>query len=803
MRGMRLAIAAMLALGGSPASAEEPADPARQIAAQIDVYLQNPRSAGTYRALANMGDPAFLADDQPYHSSWDSPLLTALDMSYTDCRWRYSDEIYRKRRQEFGENHPYVRQWLKVQGAAFSRCHGYDKKVAEPIPPALASNDERVVRLQSDDRAYQQAAALFYENRRTEARARFAAIAARSGQHQAAAKLMVASIDAGSDPSGYGEAKASAAAIAKAEQLIKDPAAKPMQANAHELVGWIGATADTREARKAQVKVTLEALALPLATIRSDPQAEARYYRSAEDLLSLFTDFDDKSWWLTGAVPSDYYGSQAMAEAAKNNPLAAFALIQRPSAEDGSVDWRLKEAAEQQFGAGRSDKDAWRVVLLQNGDYYQKPGTSWAEIDGLLARIAAGPSDHDVALLGFLFDYQVRHSLSGSGYYGYDAAEDRQARSAVMTKLAAYPYKRSEHFLRLYSHALNSFISFKDIASARRLRDLIEPQLDDESGYSWLVDSDMLLLLAEDESAMVRVIAERGASRSTLLNRLPVRELARLARDKRIDAKVRQRFARVAWTRDFVLGRKIPDELDSTMRELNPQLAAKWRSRPGTRPRDRELLLDVLGTPGMNLRIESRIEPMYGPADASNPLETDYYEHSLNNWWCAPDAVEQTGREEDALASSVDKIPRGTLEALLAKSYVWQSLDRQEREALSAIPNGPKFLGEAAIAWGRKADSKKPKGADEALALAVRTTRYGCQFNGSHGAYSRAAWDLLHQKFPLSDAARRTRWWFDCKHFTYGCSDSPKDDQSYFDFEAWEAEQKKQEEASKAPQRED
>ena len=81
--------------------------------------------------------------------------------------------------------------------------------------------------------------------------------------------------------------------------------------------------------------------------------------------------------------------------------------------------------------------------------------------------------------------------------------------------------------------------------------------------------------------------------------------------------------------------------------------------------------------------------------------------------------------------------------------------------------------------------------------MAVRSTRYGCQMNGGHGAYSKAAWDLLHRKFPDSPAARRTRWWFDCRHFTYGCTDSRKDDQPFGTieaYEAWEAEEKRQRE---------
>jgi hypothetical protein len=190
-----------------------------------------------------------MAPDRPFDGIWNSPLLKALDMQWSDCRWAYSDKVYQDRRRQLGENHPYVRQWLAVQRAVFSRCNSDGERHWLPLPGRMPTSDDRVARLQSEDRAYQLAAALFYE-RSPGARAAFAAIAARPGEHRAAAKLMVTSIDAGSDPTGFAQAKASKTAIAGAERLLTDPKAKSMQANAHDLIGWIGATADTREGRQ-------------------------------------------------------------------------------------------------------------------------------------------------------------------------------------------------------------------------------------------------------------------------------------------------------------------------------------------------------------------------------------------------------------------------------------------------------------------------------------------------------------------------------------------------------------------------
>jgi hypothetical protein len=222
----------------------------------------------------------------------------------------------------------------------------------------------------------------------------------------------------------------------------------------------------------------------------------------------------------------------------------------------------------------------------------------------------------------------------------------------------------------------------------------------------------------------------------------------------------------------------MPKELDRVMRSLNAEL--NWHSKIGARTDDHALLLDLLRTPAMNLRAASRSDTNYDGAELLKLAELDLYQHSLNNWWCGPLAVDFNEREESALSDALgSEASRPAAERMLAESWVWQALDRNERMALAAHPMAPRIMAELAVAWGRKANPRRPDGADEALALAVRATRYGCQFQGGHGPWSKAAWDTLHQRFPDTDAARRTRWWFDCKHFTYGCTDSTKDDQSY------------------------
>ena len=121
---------------------------------------------------------------------------------------------------------------------------------------------------------------------------------------------------------------------------------------------------------------------------------------------------------------------------------------------------------------------------------------------------------------------------------------------------------------------------------------------------------------------------------------------------------------------------------------------------------------------------------------------------------------------------------------LLRGGWLWQTQDEAEQEALSEIASAPRLLAERAIAWrGGGWLARRSPGQDEALALAVRATRYGCQRQGGHGEYSRAAFALLHRRFADSAAARRTPYWFDCSHFSGGCAGRQEEIEP--DWERW------------------
>ncbi len=67
------------------------------------------------------------------------------------------------------------------------------------------------------------------------------------------------------------------------------------------------------------------------------------------------------------------------------------------------------------------------------------------------------------------------------------------------------------------------------------------------------------------------------------------------------------------------------------------------------------------------------------------------------------------------------------------------------------------YLGSETVTWARahRDDPRVP----EALHLAVQASRRGCK-DADTGTYSRQAFDLLHQRYPQSEWAARTKYWY-------------------------------------------
>lgn len=804
---MSLLLTAHPALADCPEAirARTPAD----VAMRLDHYRNAARQPGTYRALAGLGDPNLdgydgggpvyeLTPRQRMLIGRMAPWLGASGQIYSydqgECRLDHALRLGEERLTRLGPAHPYLAQWLLTQQTVFSACR--ERRVwhtrhrpARPVflPMAMPTADAGIARLQRDDRAYQAAALAFYR-RDPGARRAFRAIAGSPSPHAPVARFMLAAIEARdmdvysweSGPQAQARrARHARAALREAQAILADPRLAEIHGLAQGLIGYLGYHDGDARTRRAQVRVTLDALDAPLGRIRASRVAADRYARAVNDVQRLHGDFEGPAWWLTGAVPDGMEASRTMARAARRRPMAAWLLFPRSPFEVrpwavarlGGTGWR-RLAAHADARVEREAGEAWAVLRDSLARSYDP--AAWTRIDALIRAAQSCPSDERLASLATLFYHQVRTAVMypapGARRGGFETA---------LARLEAFPWRDSGYFHETATDMLQYLAGEGRIGEARRLRDRIAPR-----GYGWWGAENASLLLAEDEDAFVAELAAQPVAEPALVNLLSIGTLARLAARADVPRRERARFARVAWARLYAMQRPIPRQLDRLMRTLNPELTAGWISPVGAPPRSRWLLLDVLRSPGLNTVITTNQRDTGVPGwRETGPTGIDVYNHSDNNWWCAwePDRhrrlVESTLYFAFFLSDDERPEPRaiagsaGALRPLLRASWLWRSQDAGEQAALSRISSAPQLLAERAIVWrtGGWFGFGAREGQDEALALAVRATRYGCQRQGGHGRWSRAAFALLRSRFPQSAAARRTRYWFDCAHFTYGC----------------------------------
>jgi hypothetical protein len=121
-----------------------------------------------------------------------------------------------------------------------------------------------------------------------------------------------------------------------------------------------------------------------------------------------------------------------------------------------------------------------------------------------------------------------------------------------------------------------------------------------------------------------------------------------------------------------------------------------------------------------------------------------------DNWWCAESPATYVVDDNGNPAQKETITPPQFLKSA-------QSTAARELSTLTALGTAPNYLCQIAINWG----TKNPKDArvPEALHLAVKSTRYGCTDKAT-GRWSKAAFDLLHRRYPNSSWAKETKYWF-------------------------------------------
>jgi hypothetical protein len=791
------------------------ASPVGQIENRIDHYFAEPRSPETFRALSGVGLPAGATTLDSYPdgrwmsaSTGDKELLQRLfphlDISnqywypgFGGCRAEAPLQQFKDRVARLGAAHPYIAQWLRAERAVLSACvpdRNNAGAVASALPPPLDETDPAIALLQKQDRAYQQAAMSFYQGDDAAALAAFQVIADdRASPNRPLAAYMVLAIHAGShaglarpSPRPWPDANpAVPAQIVQSPQqslqaiqtVLADPSLESIHSMAAALIGWIASDRAEASTISAQLNEAMLALNMDVVRLDSCPQCLKRYEAALSDIdflrrNVLYSRPDNPDWVLTGKVPEPYRTSAALAALAKTEPMAAWVAF--PTDAYRVHAWAL--------AAKMPQSEAVRAYFYRRSDIgssadcpwlHENPATSTTIllnlVDNELVRLKTGTDvEQHAAALSFDYYNLVRHLLM-------DSDHRRHHFKIALRQLQDFPYKETTMFDRTVDDSLQYLMTEGRLTEARRMRDALK--LDQPEGrlQPYTSSAGALLILAEDEDHLVRVLATQPFYPREYLNHLATSELWRLAARSELDRSQRALFVRAAWSRDYAMGRTIGRAHDKLLRTLAPEITDTWQTPPGhdVKPDDISIVRDVLKSPGLNTVIEdfSRMPDDTNAAATATLTGLDHYNHNDNNWWCAYDIARHDAALDDTLGQSFrldDSAPqakprriRVTLSPALTGSYLFRQIDPDELVRLSKVECAPQSLSERVVAWVRKT---KPLGSRagqaEALADAVAATRWGCNRDGSHAAYSREAFQLLHSLFPASAEAKRTPYWF-------------------------------------------
>lgn len=797
-----LPLIALLAFGATPLFAQETCsdgsarDPAK-ISDAVDRYAREPFSARTYRVLKGLGDPMI---DPNYggYSSWENadklkkliaeiaPEAKQPNYYGYECRLGYPLEVLDKRVADLGKTSPYVKQWLTVQLAVLAACDG--EKIAE-LPGPLADQQSPVKELQEADRAYQQASLVFYTDR-SRALDLYKAVGASGSPHKGAARYMVANILA--------NGKQLAEARAEAKAILADPSLASVHGITQELLGFISNLEDTAPGWSELINGTVAVLDKPAKDIQASPELAKEYGRALYDVDFVGIRGKADDWWLDGTLPENPTISKAIVDATRQHPIAAWMIGGQSTQEYYErAPWQFigpKWEARTQALVDRSlalvpgtpplAKDVIEALKAKPDDASRKALWDKALAAARAANDSCGMAP-ETAAAGTLLTHAVRLSaLAGKFDEAYDG-------------LASYPIKSQEVYTQNALLPLGQYLLGQGmVEETRKFRDRL---LTDDLWAALAKDdgsrnvlAQIAMWAAEDRAQWDKALAQYSVkTRLSLLNFLPARELRAMAKNETLfSPEERALLIRTAWTRLYARGRLPEKSFTEELYALNPEVKAvadKVKADYPTAKEADQRLLTILRTPRMGILVNapSVWEPitMTGGGDVT---ALDSFDHNDKNWWCPFEPDRQLGglrTEFDNLTGTeraswsakrlAPVMEAGVMAALAQKRDgvlkahpVVRSVNWTEITALSAMPGAPRLLATAATKWAKTAPRNDAgNGAAEALALSVRTTRYGCNWHGGNGKYSRAAYEVLQEKYGTTPWARQTPYWFDCVNF--------------------------------------
>jgi hypothetical protein len=242
----------------------------------------------------------------------------------------------------------------------------------------------------------------------------------------------------------------------------------------------------------------------------------------------------------------------------------------------------------------------------------------------------------------------------------------------------------------------------------------------------------------------------------TLVKRLPLAVLIPAAEAPTMPRDLRREIARSAWVRAILLDDSdSAAKLQAVLQDADPPLwkaMEPFRSGTGAAEKHFVALFIILGNPGMKPSVQQ------GLLRSATLGELDNYR---DNWWCTDMGMGSNWGQsfavydKDVNLKFADRDPDFPFPAWLTAEQ--KSAAIAQWGTLSGTGTAPNYLTSQVLAYAKEhpQDPRVP----QALHLAVRSTRFGCT-NVETSKLSKAAYDFLHEHYPQSEWAAKTKYYY-------------------------------------------
>lgn len=601
-----------------------------------------------------------------------------------------------ERAAKYGIESPAVRDWVTAQDQVFSNCGG-----GQQLPSPTIGSEDPLLRA---DREYQIAAASFYATKFDEAARRFDAIA----------------VDESSVWRAFAPYLAARSLVRKASLSAPENKSEPL-AQAETRLNKILSDQKFASAHAASGRL------LDLVRLRLHPSERllelAKKLRAERDIPSLKQDLWDYTTLLDGFLETSQEEKKNFETKVRSDDLTDWIYTIQSSSP---------KALDHSFAQNRAtDSPAWLIACLSKleGTHAKAPQfISQALIVKPDSAAFASAQFHAVRLL-------------------IESGKQDFARAVLDQLLKVHAKKFDETSLNLLlSQRMSLSTSVADLLN-------FAPRF--PAALSWNDDGrEIPSEPSEVPPEMKRLTGKQFFDFDVVsaFNRhLPLTLLKEAVQSSALPAHLRRDLAQAIWLRAVILDDfKSADEIAPILKLLIPQMEPALNEFLATEQPAAKKFLAIytwLKNPGL--------EPV---VDQGIGRETELHTRDLlrDNWWCSAatsSAPEITADEDDAPLSYTaegDKAPAFLSSAETAAA-------EREFATLKALGAGPNYISRQVIDWANR-NPKDPR-VPEALHLAVYTTRYGCTDQATP-RWSKAAYDVLHRKYPNSTWARKTKYWF-------------------------------------------